>query len=102
MLEFLARLEADPRPICLRLPIRFSGALGEVLVEDYPDLSEQTKLDVEGFEIRRELSTGRIGIAQVVDFVAQLCEGSPSSTVAASCTAMCAARMSSCAGKTGG
>jgi hypothetical protein len=74
VVEFLARLAADPQPNLL-VPIRFSGAVGEVLVEDYPDLSEQKKLDVEGFEIRRELSTGRIGVAQVVDFVAQLCDG---------------------------
>jgi serine/threonine protein kinase len=71
VVEFLAELSADPQPNLL-VPLRFSGSVGELLVEDYPDLSSQKKLDLEGIEIRRELSNGRLGVDQVVDFVAQL------------------------------
>ena len=74
VVDFLTRLAEEPHPNLL-VPIRFSGAIGEVLVEDYPDLSAQKRLDVEGFEIRRELSNGQLEIGQVADFVAQLSDG---------------------------
>jgi Protein tyrosine and serine/threonine kinase len=71
VLDFLAALVADPQPNLL-VPISFSGAPGEVLVEDYDDLTALKKLDVESFEVRRELSQGRTSMAQVVDLLVQL------------------------------
>jgi Protein tyrosine and serine/threonine kinase len=71
VVDFLAALVAEPHPNLL-VPTSFSGAAGDVLVEDYPDLTPLKKLDVEGFEVRRELSEGRVSLAQVVDLVAQL------------------------------
>ena len=74
VVEFLAALVAQPHPNLL-VPLSFSGVTGEALVEDYPDLTGLNKLDVEGFEVRRELSEGRISLADVLDLVAQLCDG---------------------------
>lgn len=74
VVDFLTKLKAEPHPNLL-VPISFSGAVGEVLVEDYPDLSEQARLDVRGREIRRQLSEGRVGIGQVVDLMVQISDG---------------------------
>jgi serine/threonine protein kinase len=71
VVDFLAALVADPQPNLL-VPISFSGAPGEVLVEDYDDLTALKKLDVECFEVRRELSEGKIDLARVVDMLVQL------------------------------
>jgi hypothetical protein len=74
VVDFLSALVAEPHPNLL-VPLSFTGVAGEALVEDYPDLTALKKLDVEGFEVRRELSEGRVSLAQVVDLVAQLCDG---------------------------
>ena len=46
--------------------------LGELLVEDYPDLTALSKLDVAGLDIRRELSEGRLELGEVVAFMVEL------------------------------
>jgi serine/threonine protein kinase len=74
VVDFLAALVASPHPNLL-VPVSFSGAAGEVLVEDYPDLTALSKLDVAGLDVRRELSEGRLETAQVVDFMVQLSDG---------------------------
>jgi protein tyrosine kinase len=72
--DFLAELSARPHPNLL-VPDRFSGAPGEALVEDYPDLSHQQRLDRYGFELRNGLAQGEPSLASIVDFVAQLADG---------------------------
>lgn len=74
IVDFLSELVADPHPNLL-VPISFSGAPGELLVEDYPDLTAESKLDVAGLDVRRELSDGRLDAGQVVDFMVQLSDG---------------------------
>lgn len=74
IIDFLTKLTADPHPNLL-VPIGFSGGAGEVLVEDYPDLSGQIRLDGAGREIRKQLSKGRIGIGKVIDMMVQLSDG---------------------------
>jgi serine/threonine protein kinase len=74
IVDFLSGLVAEPHPNLL-VPASFSGAIGDVLVEDYPDLSSLSKLDVAGLDIRRDVSEGRLEIAQVAELMAQLSDG---------------------------
>jgi serine/threonine protein kinase len=74
VVDFLTQLTEQPHPNLLK-PINFVGSAGEVLVEDYPDLSEQGRLDAVGREIRSELADSRIGIGRIVDFMVQISDG---------------------------
>jgi serine/threonine protein kinase len=71
IVDFLSALVGDPHPNLL-VPKSFSGGPGELLVEDYPDLTALSKLDVAGLDIRRELSERRLGTADIVAFMAEL------------------------------
>ncbi len=71
VVDFLSELVADPHPNLL-VPHSFSGGPGELLVEDYPDLTGISKLDVAGLDIRRELSERRLDVGEVVAFMADL------------------------------
>jgi serine/threonine protein kinase len=74
VVDFLTLLMEQPHPNLL-VPINFSGSAGEVLIEDYPDLSKQGKLDATGHEVRGELARGRIGVSAIVDFMVQISDG---------------------------
>jgi serine/threonine protein kinase len=71
VVEFLQALTVQPHPNLL-IPERFTGELGTLLVEDYPDLSDQPRLDKVGHELRTRLAKGALGLAQIVDFIDQL------------------------------
>jgi serine/threonine protein kinase len=71
IVDFLSKLVADPHPNLL-VPHSFSGGPGELLVEDYPDLTALSKLDVAGLDVRRELSERRLAAGEVVAFMVEL------------------------------
>jgi serine/threonine protein kinase len=71
VVEFLHALSAQPHPNLL-IPERFTGEVGALLVEDYPDLTGQPRLDTIGHELRSRLAGGALSLAQIVDFVVQL------------------------------
>lgn len=70
VLEFLGELVAHPHPSLL-VPFRFS-VVGEVLVEDYPDLSWQERLDRVAFQLRTDLARGALSVDQIVEFMVRL------------------------------
>jgi serine/threonine protein kinase len=74
VVDFLHALATQPHPNLL-IPHRFAGGPGEVLVEDYPDLSDQQRLDTCGFELRNQLAKGALRLDQIVDLVVQLADG---------------------------
>jgi serine/threonine protein kinase len=73
LLEFLGELVAHPHPSLL-VPFRFSVA-GDVIVEDYPDLSWQERLDRVAFQLRSDLARGALSVDQIVEFIVRLSDG---------------------------
>jgi hypothetical protein len=73
VLEFLAELVAHPHPSLL-VPFRFS-VVSDVLVEDYPDLSWQQRLDRVAYQLRIDLAQGALSVEQIVEFIARLSDG---------------------------
>jgi serine/threonine protein kinase len=71
VVEFLHALTAQPHPNLL-IPERFAGGVGELLVEDYADLTDRPRLDKIGHELRSQLADGVLTLAQVLDFIDQL------------------------------
>jgi serine/threonine protein kinase len=71
VVEFLQTLAAQPHPNLL-IPERFTAEPGAPLVEDYPDLSDQSRLDRIGHELRSGLADGALSVAQIIDFIRQL------------------------------
>jgi hypothetical protein len=74
LLEFLGELVAHPHPSLL-VPFRFSGGVGEVLVEDYPDLSAQERLDRVAHQLRTDLARDALSVEQIVEFIVRLSDG---------------------------
>lgn len=73
VLDFLAALQAESHPNLLA-PLRFWGGPGTQLVEDYPDLSGERRLDSFAFELRNGLSRGEVSLERVLDLAGQIAD----------------------------